>query len=166
MTSVKVMINQIQCKRLAAIGIVLVTALVSFGLGLKERKNQNEYPTPLGLKLVAKYEPLHLYIYADTDSTNKYPDYLICEGNNDLLYRENVESNRIETTHFENGYSVLVTRRDMKGNISRRTVFYQNSSGETQYTYTDTNGDGLWDFFLDYTNRMYYVRSNLCWIRR
>lgn len=144
----------------------VVGALIAMGLGMHAFTNRKEYQTPLGLKLVAKYEPLHLYIYADTATTNKRPDYLICQGNNDLIYRENTESNTIETTHFEDGRQVLLTRRDQNGKILKRTVFYIDDAWNLKYSYIDKNGNGLWDVFLDEHRHMYYVRSNLCWILR
>ena len=146
---------------------VVIVAVVSACVGLASHQAKNAgKQSPLGLKLVAKYEPLHLYIYADTTSTNRLPDYLICEGNNDLVFRANTESNTIETTHFENGDGVLMTERNDNGKLLKRTVSYNDDLGKMQYTYIDNNGDGLWDFFFDETKRMYYVRSNLCWVLR
>lgn len=152
--------------KLITAAIVAVGALVWIGLNLHTGKYGEKKQPPLGLKLVAEYEPLHLYIYADISSTNRLADYLICEGNDDVIYRENTKSNTIETTHFENGYQALLTRRDKDGKMLRRIASYNGNSGGMQYTYIDNNGDGLWDVFLDHTRDMFYVRSNLCWVLR
>ena len=153
-------------RRIMTIAVIAAGALVWMGLGPPTGNDGDKHESPLGLKLVAKYEPLHLYIYADTASTNKHPDFLICEGNDDVVYRENTESNTMETTHFENGYAVLMTRRDKDGKVLRRMASYHDDSGKMQYTYIDRNGDGLWDVFSDDTRGRYYVRSNLCWVLR
>ncbi len=136
-------------------------------LGLHMRKHGERYQSPLGLKLVAKYEPLHLYIYADNAKTNKHTAYLIREGNDDLVYSENTESNTIETEYFEKDHPVLRTERDKSGKYLRRVVSYFDDSGGLEYTYIDEHGDGLWDVFMDDKSRhMFYVRSNLCWVLR
>jgi hypothetical protein len=64
-------------RRLVIAAIVVVGVLIWMGLDMYTKKRNEKHP--LGLKLVAKYEPLQLYIYADTASTSKSPDYLICE---------------------------------------------------------------------------------------
>ena len=152
------------CKTLTIAIIVAVGGIVWIGLDLHRPKNGEKHSSPLGLKLVAKYEPLHLYIYADTASTNSHPDYLICEGNDDVVSRENAGSNTIETTFFENGYQVLRTKRDQNGKMLRRMVSYNDDSGRVQCTYIDNSGGGLWDVFLDRNRDMFYVQSNLCWV--
>jgi hypothetical protein len=146
--------------------VAVIGVLVCIGLGLYARTNAAppRFINGTNLKLGAKYEPLHLYLYVDTTSTNKQPDYLLCDGNDDVVYRENAESNTIQTTHFENGFSVLQTRRDKGGKIIKRTVSYDDDSGRMEYTYLDEHGDGFWDFFLDHTKDTFYVRSNLCWV--
>jgi len=118
------------------------------------------------LRLVAKYEPLHLYIYADTASTNAHPDYLVCEGNDDVVLRENAGSNTVKTTHFEDGFGVLLTKRNEDGRILERTASYNDNSGRTEYTYIDKHGAGEWDVFLDHNRGLFYTRSNLCWVLR
>ena len=143
--------------------VVAVAVLVCIGLGMYASKRGEKHP--LGMNLVAKYEPFQLYIYADTASTNKYPDYLVCEGNHNLIYRENAESNTVETTYFENGDQVLMIRRKDK-KLLERMVSYHDDLGRVQYTYIDKDGDGLWQSFFDQTKGLYYVRSNLCWVLR
>lgn len=124
------------------------------------------------LKLVAKYKPLHLYVYVDTTSTNAMPDYLISQGSPDLpvVFRETTSSNTVETTYFENGYSVLATKRDENGQVLRRCMNYDDDLGRQIYSYIDMNGDGLFDVFIKYgTNGEMtagFVRSNLCWVAK
>ena len=146
--------------------IVSVGALAWMGLDRHAEKNPDKRQSPLGLKLVATYEPLHLFIYADTSSTNKLPDFLVCEGNDDVVHRQNTDSNTIETTYFEKGFNVLLTRRDKNGKILERMESCDDDLGRMKYTYIDKHGDGLWDVFLDHTRHMFYVRSNLCWAAR
>ena len=116
------------------------------------------------LQLVGTHGPLQIYI--DFTSTNKVPDYAVFDGNQCVVHRENVESNMIETTHFEEGFSVMVTKRDTKGNIVERMVSYDEGSMRSKYTYIDKDGDGLWDVFLDHAKHIYYVRTNHCWVAR
>lgn len=153
-----------KCQKLMIVAMVGLGALVWMGLDSRHRMNANKYQSPVGFKLVAQYEPLHLYIYVDTTSTNRSPDYLICEGSNDMVYSENIGSNKIETTYFENGYPVLLTRNDKAGRVLKRVITYSDSAGQMQCTYMDNDGDGLWDTFLNYAKGEYYVRSNLCWV--
>jgi hypothetical protein len=126
------------------------------------------------LKLVAKYDPLHIYIYVDTASTNKLPSYAVFQGYEPIVFRENTSSNTVETTHFENGLYVLETERDDSGRILERFAeMYDNNDLAHQlsspiYSYIDTNGDGLWDDFFIYGKNgertKVLVRSNLCWV--
>jgi hypothetical protein len=69
------------------------------------------------LKLVAKYKPLHLYIYVDAAPTNKNPDYIILQGNEPLVFTES-ESNTVEIILCEKDFrGQLVTTYDFKGQI-------------------------------------------------
>lgn len=151
-------------KKLIIASIVTLGAIVWIGLAMHAGKIRETNQSPLGLTLVATYKPLNLYIYADINSTNRLPSYLVCEGNDDLVYRANTESNTFEITHFEYGHQVLLTRRDKGGTILRRITSFDDDSSNVHYTYMDKNGDGLWDVFLDHGRNMFYVRSNLCWI--
>jgi hypothetical protein len=150
----------------AAIGIIFLT-----GCTTPSTTNTDEEQSINGtnLKLVGKYQPFHLYIYADTASTNKFPDYAIFKGHEPVLLLEN-ESNTVETTHFENGFSVLETKRDDNGRILKRYMNYDDDLGRQIYSYIDTNGDGLFDVLIKFgTNgerSSVFVRSNLCWVPR
>jgi hypothetical protein len=121
--------------------------------------------------LVAKYKPLHLYIYADTSSTNKHPDYVIFQGNEPLVIADN-NSNTVEIIHCEKFFlGRLATTYDYKGQILKRSFStLGNGSIQTNYLYFDNNGDGQWDFLhIDGTNAESsgsFVRSNLCWVPR
>lgn len=146
---------------------IFITVIALAWMAFCQSQGDKQMPKSiLGLNLVAKYEPLHLYIYADTKSTNANPDYLICEGNTDLISRENMESNMIDTTYYENGIEALVIERNGNNKVLRRMVSYSDAVGNQIYTYVDNHDDGLWDVFLDHNNEKYYVRSNLCWILR
>ena len=161
---VALLITNMKPGRLVA-ATVAIGVLVVIGFGLYALKKRDNHQSPLGLKLVAKYEPLGLCIYANTASTNKNPDYLITEGNQNLLYRGNAKSNTIETTYFENGAQVFFTRRNDKS-LLERSVTHNDDQGQAKLTYIDRDGDGLWDVFIDQTKGFYYVRSNLSWVLR
>jgi len=148
-----------------AIGVMFLTGCKISSTANSEGE-QSIYGT--NLKLVAKYKPLHLYIYTDTTSTNKFPDYVIFKGHELLFEREN-ESNRVVTTHFEKGLGVLTTERNSDGQFFRRYFDgYDGNSSRVKCFYVDTNDDGLWDHFVIYgTNAestQVFFRSNLCWI--
>jgi hypothetical protein len=153
-------------KTLAIAVIVAIVALVWVGLRLHAGSNFTppQFIHGTKLQLVGNHGPLQIYI--DLTSTNKIPDYAVFQGNECVVLRENAESNTIETTHFENGYHVMLTRRDNHGKVLRRIMSYDDDSGQMKYTYIDNHGDGLWDVFLDHTKTMYYVRSNLTWVLR
>ena len=123
------------------------------------------------LKLVAEYKPLHLYIYTETASTNNHPDYFILQGNEPLIFTDS-KSNAVEVTLCEKDFrGQLTTTYDYKGQILKRAYNTQNNdSGQTNYLYLDSNGDGQWDFLhISGTNSessRTFVRSNLCWVPR
>jgi len=123
------------------------------------------------IKLVAKYKPLHLYIYADVTSTNKHHDYIVLQGNEPLVISDN-KSNAVEIILCEKNFQgQLATTYDYKGQILERSFStYNNDSIQTNYLYFDDNGDGQWDFLhISGTNAessVSFVRSNLCWVPR
>ena len=119
------------------------------------------------LKLVAKYKPLHLYIYADVTSTNKHPDYIIFQRNESLVIADN-ESNRVEIILCEKrNRGELTTTYDYNEQILKRS-FSAHNPMQNDYLYFNTNGDGQWNFLhISSTNAessRSFVRSNLCWV--
>jgi hypothetical protein len=115
------------------------------------------------LKLVGKHGPLKIYL--EQNSTNDVPDYVVFEGNRPVVYRQSLASNVVETWYFENGFGVLTTKRNSSGRVMDRTVSYSyDNSVRSKYTYIDTDGDGLWDIFLNWDEKTKLVRSNLCWV--
>jgi hypothetical protein len=114
------------------------------------------------LELVGKHGLLSIYL--DSKSTNEVPDYALFEGNKCVVSKQSSTSNSVETEYFENGFNVLLTRRDNAGRILERIVSYDDGSRRLKYTYIDSNGDGLWDCFLDHVENRKFVRSNLCWV--
>jgi len=123
------------------------------------------------LKLVAKYKPMHLYIYADVTSTNKHPDYIIFQRNEPLIIADN-KTNTVEIIFCEKDFhGQFATTYDYKGQILKRSFSTQNSdSMQTNYLYFDTNGDGQWDKYVidggGIGSIKAYDRSNLCWVPR
>lgn len=119
--------------------------------------------SPIGnLPLVAKCEQLHLYLYADTTSTNEFPDLFISEGKYPLYIRQNT-SNGIVAKHFEKDKDMLETDYDKSGHMFRNVVEYYDGY-KPKLTYIDTNGDGMFDvLIIGFKNRTVYMRSNLCW---
>ena len=146
----------------ATLGAVLLAKTADYGV---QPTDVEPFIKGTKLKLVAEYKPLKIYIYADTASNDKLPDYAIFEGPNPVFLRENQPSNVIETTHFENSVDVLRTEQNNSGHILRRWMTtYGDNSTQPAYGYVDTNGDGLWDRFHIYSERKAFVRSNLCWV--
>jgi len=137
---------------------VVPAALLSI-MGCKSNANFD------GLKLVARYKPLNLFIYADAASTNKYPDVVVREGD-DPLYMRETGSNRIKVVHFERYNQALVSEYDLNWNLVRRSVWFYESNSRTQsFSYVDTNGDGLFDVLIKGSdNPAILVRSNMCWV--
>lgn len=129
------------------------------------------------LILVAAYEPMHLYIYADTNSTNRFPDYAVFEGHEPVFSRENSQSNTFVLSHFENALGIVSTERDYKERIMNRQVHaYFDSDNPSlhrlynqKYSYIDRDGDGLFDGFIEWgtnaASTSTYSRSNYSWIR-
>jgi hypothetical protein len=138
--------------------ILLITVVVLIGtLLLVERfkansnESQNRQPMHGRMKLVAKYEPLHLEIYADTDSTEKYAAFEITERGK-LLYRRQPESsNKIDYFYLEKTMDLL-TQYDLNGMLLKRYVHtgFNNNNEKMTYAYVDTNGDGSFDYLLEY----------------
>ena len=118
-----------------------------------------------GLKLVAKYKPFNLYIYADTTSTNEFPDMVVRDGDNPIYMRRS-EANHIVITHWEKYNEQLESIYDTNGNLTYRALHYYDGRNP-KYTYVDTNGDGLFNFFIEgYDKPSVFVRSNMCWVPR
>jgi len=141
-----------------------ICALAWLGLTHHTEKAGVSTKTIKGTKfeLVARHGAFELYI--DKTLTNGIEDFAVFQGNDCIVLREHGSSNTVETTYFENGFNVLLTRRDKKNKILNRIFNYDDDSGTSQYVYVDKNGDGLWDVFLDYTNQRFYFSSNLCWV--
>jgi hypothetical protein len=137
---------------------IISTALL-LTIGCKEN---NDFD---GLKLVAKYKPLNLSIYADITATNKYPDVVVRERD-DPLYMRETESNEIKIVHFERYNQVLVSEYDLNWALRRRTVWFYEKETRTQtFSYVDTNGDGLFDFLIEGNGESnIFTQSNMCWL--
>jgi len=156
-------------------GIVTIAFIITIGILVvikiyKPALNGGSRQQPIAgnYKLVAKYEPLNLFIYTYAASTNNIPDYIINEGDRPIFYRETT-SNGFAITHDEKGLDVLVTDCDKNGKIIRRCMnsYYDNSS-RLKYLYIDTNGDGLFDVFITYDKNgqrtKEFTQSNMLWI--
>ena len=154
------------------LALVLIAAIAAAGawlrFGQNPRVGRNAAPLQFipdtKLQLVGKYGSLEIYV--DFSVTNKIPSYAIFEGNECVVLRENTASNTLETSYFENGFNVLLTKRDKNGKISERRVCYEDGSMGSKYTYIDKDGDGFWDVLLDHNRKISYVRTNLCWVSR
>ncbi len=119
---------------------------------------------PLGLSLVAKYDPLQLKIYADLSVTNSQPIILIANGNKNIFYRCKTDADAFEETLFENGYQIMTTKVSTNGSSLRRMLFFRDKMGTPVCSYIDSNGAGGWDFMIDEIKHVNYVRTNLCWV--
>ncbi len=69
-----------------------------------------------------------------------------------------------ETTHFEQGRSLLVTKNDESSALMERMLSARNASGADTFSYVDTDGDGRWDVLLDFESRQKFVRQGLTWV--
>lgn len=155
--------------------IVIVTGIPLAGCTTRSTADLDGPSSTVGfngpLKLVAKYKPLHLYVYADVGSTNQHPDYVIFNRSEPLVIADN-KSNTVEIIFCEKDFrSQFETTYDYKGQILKRSFSTLNNDlTQTNYLYFDTNGDGQWDKLLidEGTNggKMAYDRSNLCWAPR
>jgi hypothetical protein len=153
----------------AAIGLVI---LAGRHRSVMANADKEEFLLGTRLRLVGKHGPLRIYL--DLTSTNGSPDFAVFDENAPIILREsaesnmllrgNAESNAVETSYFENGFNVLNTQRDKNGRVLQRTVSYDDGRVGLKYTYVDTNGDGLWDYFLNHVEKTKYARSNLCWV--
>jgi hypothetical protein len=148
---------------------ILTLVMISVGMMFVEscttaHTNSRETSHLDNLELVATYEPLHIYVYVDTRSTNKHPDVTIFEGQFPILTREN-RLNEVEVTHFDKGQDILHSLYDKEGRVLSRTVNFFDGHYDRQYTYIDTNGDGLFDFLIKGEHHPdVFTRSNLCWV--
>jgi hypothetical protein len=138
--------------------LIVITAVVLVGtVVLLNRSKANPDETEKQqsmhgrLKLVAKYEPLHLEIYADTVSTDRFAAFQIREDGKMLYGREPALSNKIDCVYLEKTMDLL-TEYDLKGKILNRTVNtgFRNDYGGRKYSYVDTNGHGAFDILLEY----------------
>lgn len=104
-----------------------------------------------GLTLVAQYEALHLEIYADISSTNRCRTFEIIEQGKPIYRREIVSPNKIEDYYLERTMDLL-TDYDSNGVVRERFLhtFFTNNLDRMKYAYVDTNGDGTFDFLLQY----------------
>jgi len=157
----------------AVVAIAIVAGMFSAGCATPSPANVEGTRSTIGfngpLKLVAKYRPLHLYIYADVTSTNKHPDYVIFNRNEPLVIADN-ESNTLKVVFCEKDFrGQFETTYDYKGQILKRSFgTYNFGSMQTNCLYFDTNGDGQWDFLhisgANAESSRSFVRSNLCWV--
>jgi hypothetical protein len=156
-------------KMFTAITIAGIAGIFLLGCRMPSPADVEGQPYVGTLKLVAKYKPLHLYIYADTLSTNKFPEYAIFQRNN-LMVASFDESNTVQIILSEKDFkSSLTTTYNLNGQILRRVFDAGNKASiDTNYMYFDTNVDGLWDHFVIDENGSIksYDRSNLCWVPR
>ena len=169
-------------KRYAYIlAVAILTIIVLFVVYTKSQRIRDNETIPdivrgTKLELVAEYKPLHLYIYADTTSTNEFPEYAVFEGVKPVFHRENTTSNTVLITDFENGFATLTTERDENERVLKHEVFMFDNLGapsihqpyNLKYIYVDDDGDGLFDKFIKFGTNVFtytvYERSNLCWV--
>lgn len=156
-------------KAFAAIAIAAIGITLAAGCAAPSPADVEGTQSTIGfngpLQLVAKYKPLHLYIYADVTSTNKHTDFIIFHRNEPLVIADN-KSNAVKMIFCENNFrGQFTTTYDYEGRILKRS-FDTGESMQTNYLYFDTNGDGQWDFLHTYGKNIgsTYVRSNFCWV--
>jgi hypothetical protein len=86
---------------------------------------------------------------------------------------QDASSNATNVMIFNKGNCILQTEYNGSGDIKKLYVNFYDHDGNSTYTYVDTNGDGLFDFFLVHnppgdtiSNITVFVRSNYTWVRR
>ncbi|MDI6809968.1 MAG: hypothetical protein QME66_13535 [Candidatus Eisenbacteria bacterium] len=101
-------------------------------------------------------------IYSKQDATN---EFAVFSGHECLVSHLQDETNETwETTHFENGQSVLVTKTRESGAVIERMFSARDTSGQDVFSYVDTDGDGQWDVMLDFVARKKYIREERTWV--
>lgn len=113
-----------------------------------------------GLTLQGRVGPFAVY----TKGTNTN-EFAVFRGQECLVSRLQEGTNSMwETTHFEQGRSLLVTKNDESSALMERMLSARNASGADTFSYVDTDGDGRWDVLLDFESRQKFVRQGLTWV--
>ncbi len=113
-----------------------------------------------GLTLQGQVGPFAVYTKAGDAN-----EFAIFRGQDCLMSRLQEGTNNVwETTHFEQGRSLLVTKADESHALIERLFSARNGSGVDTFSYIDTDGDGRWDLLLDFKSRQKFVRQGLTWV--
>ncbi len=132
-------------------------------------KGNNSHGDIAQMVLVAQYKPLHLEIYAYTNSSDTDSDFQIVERGRLLFSRDHEPSNIVSISHADKGMDVR-TEFDTSGRILRRYFHsnYTNDIYRMKYSYVDTNGDGMFQYLIAYKESgsatAAFVLSNNCWV--
>lgn len=91
----------------------------------------------------------------------------VFNGHEPIVTRFLLEDNHIETTHFELGLPVLVTRKNAAGAIIERTFSALDASGSDTFIYIDKDGNGEWDIMVDmrHPQPQKFIRQGQQWIQ-
>lgn len=112
------------------------------------------------LRLLGQIGPFGFY--SKLDGTN---EYVIFKGKKCLVSHLRAGTNDIwETTHFENGQSVLIAKTEKSGVVIDRMFSARDRSGQDMFSYIDADGDGQWDVMLDFAERKKYIRQQRIWV--
>ena len=167
----QIQVMKVRYKTIAVVMMAAIGIMLAAGCAAPSPSDVEGPQSTIGfngpLKLVAKYKPLHLYIYADVASTNNHTDYIIFRQNEPLVIADN-KSNAVKMIFCENDFrGQFTTTYDYEGRILKRS-FDTGESAQTNYLFFDANGDGQWDFLHIYGKNIgsSYIRSNLCWVPR
>lgn len=121
--------------------------------------------------MVAKYDPWQIEVRGSTtDSRSKPPSFYINVGHK-IVYSQDVTSKETNVEIFSKGNCIAQLEYSGTGDIKKFYLYTYDRDNNVTYTYVDTNGDGLFDFFLAYnppggniSNVSLFVRSNFTWI--
>ena len=123
---------------------------------------QNKCLMGSNYKLVARHGNYQLYV---EKTHNKISGFAFFEGSQCLMLRDTSNKAAYNMTFFNNGVNILDSMYTYDGKLVNQSVYYYGAEpGYPRITYVDTNGDGLWDVFLNYNKNIKYAQSNLCWI--
>jgi hypothetical protein len=149
--------------------LMVLSGLLGYALSLRSAAPNILGNSELGknlfgtkLKLAAHHGTLKLYVAQN--SSNQFADFALFDGNQCVVLREEVENKLFETKFFENAFNVMLSKHTKDGKLIERTVSDDGGSARLRFTYFDSDGDGMWDVFLNHVNKEKYVRSNLCWV--
>lgn len=143
-------------KRFYHLVVTIITASLLAGC-------QKKFLAGTGLELVARYGSYKLYV--GNNKTNPVRGFALLNGNECVVWCDASDKASYEMTFFHEGINVMDSTYAYDGRLIKESFsYYDAGKGVPKITYIDTNGDGILDIFLNYTDNTKSVRSNGCWV--